>query len=82
MKKLTIRLDESIHGDLKILCASHNMSIQQFIEEYIKKAIEEETKKIQEDNKIEYNLKQAIKEMKLIKSGNIKAYTREEIWDD
>lgn len=44
MKTITIRLDDEFHKKFKIYALENNKSMQEIIEEYIKKIIKEKNK--------------------------------------
>jgi len=39
LKRLTTRLEEEVHTDLKIICAINNISIQEYMGNFIKDSI-------------------------------------------
>lgn len=45
MKTITIRLDDELHKKFKIYALNEEKSMQEIIEEYIKKIVEEKEKK-------------------------------------
>lgn len=44
MKTITVRLDDELHKKFKIYALENNKSMQEIIEEYIKKIIKEKNK--------------------------------------
>ncbi|MFR3737262.1 ribbon-helix-helix protein, CopG family [Anaerococcus obesiensis] len=44
MKTITIRLDDELHKKFKLFALENNKSMQEIIEEYIKKIIKEKNK--------------------------------------
>ncbi len=86
LKGLTIRLEDKVHTDLKILCAMNDVSIQKytgnFVEDSIRKEKEKLVASIKDRHPVLINLGRSLKEMSLIRQGRIRSCTRGELWQD